>query len=138
MVCQPRFDYVRAIHTAKQTAYGVRFIAGSNPPLAFLLRASIPVRIVDRAEAEFTLRADELASFREAPQAVFRVERRRTHLPPARGGMERPELGYRHTWFRDASFTPYGLIRFDFIGEGGPLCIGWKTGARSWSGLRVD
>jgi GH15 family glucan-1,4-alpha-glucosidase len=64
MVCQPRFDYARATHTAEQTADGVRFIAGSGPALAFLLRASIPVRIVDGAAvAEFTLRADESASF---------------------------------------------------------------------------
>ena len=40
MVCQPRFDYARATHTAEQTADGVRFIAGSNPALAFLLRAA--------------------------------------------------------------------------------------------------
>ena len=64
MVCQPRFDYARATHTAEQTADGVRFVAGSGPALAFLLRASIPVRIVDGAAvAEFTLRADESASF---------------------------------------------------------------------------
>ena len=64
MVCQPRFDYARATHTAEQTADGIRFIAGSGPALAFLLRSSIPVRIVDGAAvAEFLLRADESASF---------------------------------------------------------------------------
>jgi GH15 family glucan-1,4-alpha-glucosidase len=64
MVCQPRFDYARATHIAEQTADGIRFIAGSGPALAFLLRSSIPVRIVDGAAvAEFTLRADESASF---------------------------------------------------------------------------
>jgi GH15 family glucan-1,4-alpha-glucosidase len=64
MVCQPRFDYARATHTAEQTVDGVRFIAGSGSALAFLLRSSIPVRIVDGAAvAEFTLRADESASF---------------------------------------------------------------------------
>jgi GH15 family glucan-1,4-alpha-glucosidase len=64
MVCQPRFDYARATHTAEQTVDGVRFIAGSGSALAFLLRSSIPVRIVDgTAVAEFTLRADESASF---------------------------------------------------------------------------
>ena len=64
MVCQPRFDYARATHTAEQTVDGVRFIAGGASALAFLLRSSIPVRIVDGAAvAEFTLRADESASF---------------------------------------------------------------------------
>jgi GH15 family glucan-1,4-alpha-glucosidase len=64
MVCQPRFDYARATHTAEQTVDGVRFIAGSGSALAFLLRSSTPVRIVDGAAvAEFTLRADESASF---------------------------------------------------------------------------
>jgi GH15 family glucan-1,4-alpha-glucosidase len=64
MVCQPRFDYARAIHTVEQTAGGVRFIAGSGPPLAFLLRSSVPVRLVDGAAvAEFTLRADESVAF---------------------------------------------------------------------------
>jgi len=64
MVCQPRFDYARAQHTAEQTPDGVRFVAESGPRLAFLLRSSIPVRIVDGAAvAEFTLRADESASF---------------------------------------------------------------------------
>jgi GH15 family glucan-1,4-alpha-glucosidase len=64
MVCQPRFDYARATHTAEQTADGVRFIAGGGPARAFLLRSSVPVRIMDgTAVAEFTLRADESASF---------------------------------------------------------------------------
>jgi hypothetical protein len=63
MVCQPRFDCARATPTAERTGDGVRFIAGGGPPLAFLLR-SIPVRIVDGAVlADFTLRADESASF---------------------------------------------------------------------------
>jgi GH15 family glucan-1,4-alpha-glucosidase len=63
-VCDPRFDYARAIHTVEQTADGVRFIAGSGLPLVFLLRSSVPVRIVDGAAvAEFTLRADQSASF---------------------------------------------------------------------------
>jgi hypothetical protein len=54
MVCQPRFDYARAPHT-EQTVDGVRFIAGSGSALAFLLRSSISVRIVDGAAvAEFT------------------------------------------------------------------------------------
>jgi len=64
MVCQPRFDYARATHTVEQTADGVRFTAGSGPALAFLLRGSVPVRIVDGAAvAEFLLCADESASF---------------------------------------------------------------------------
>jgi GH15 family glucan-1,4-alpha-glucosidase len=64
MVCQPRFDYARATHTAEQTPDGLRFVAGSGPPLAFLLRSSVPVRLVDGAAvAEFTLRADESVAF---------------------------------------------------------------------------
>jgi GH15 family glucan-1,4-alpha-glucosidase len=64
MVCQPRFDYARATHTAELTGDGARFIARSGPPLALLLRSSIPVRIDDGAAvADFTLRADESASF---------------------------------------------------------------------------
>jgi GH15 family glucan-1,4-alpha-glucosidase len=64
MVCQPRFDYARATHTAERTGDGVRFIAGGGSALTFLLRSSIPMRIVDGAAvADFTLRADESASF---------------------------------------------------------------------------
>src|SRR5690242_19575519 len=64
MVCEPRFDYARAAHTAEQTGDGVRFIAAGGSTLVFLLRSSVPVRIVDGAAvAEFTLRADESASF---------------------------------------------------------------------------
>ena len=64
MVCQPRFDYARSTHTAEQTPDGVRFVAESGPARVFLLRSSVPVRIVDGAAvAEFTLHADESASF---------------------------------------------------------------------------
>ncbi len=64
MVCQPRFDYARADHTVERTADGVCFIAGGGPALVFRLRASVPLRIEDGAAvAEFTLRADESASF---------------------------------------------------------------------------
>jgi GH15 family glucan-1,4-alpha-glucosidase len=70
MVCQPRFDYARGSHRVEPTSGGVLFVSTGNQPLALRLRASVPVRIEDgNAVAEFSLRADESASFilEEAP-----------------------------------------------------------------------
>jgi GH15 family glucan-1,4-alpha-glucosidase len=64
MVCQPRFDYARADHTVERTADGVLFVAGGRLPMALRLRASVPLRVENGAAvAEFTLRADQAASF---------------------------------------------------------------------------
>jgi GH15 family glucan-1,4-alpha-glucosidase len=64
MVCQPRFDYARAAHTVEPTPDGVLFVSAGPRPLALRLHASVPVRVEDGAAvAEFTLRADEWASF---------------------------------------------------------------------------
>jgi GH15 family glucan-1,4-alpha-glucosidase len=64
MICQPRFDYARAAHTVERTPEGALFVSTGRYPLALRLRASVPVRVEDGAVvAEFTLRADESASF---------------------------------------------------------------------------
>ena len=64
MLCQPRFDYARASHTAERTPDGVRFVSSGSHPIALHLRASVPLRIeAGAAVAEFTLRADESAWF---------------------------------------------------------------------------
>src|SRR5207247_2141161 len=58
------FDYARESPTAEGTPDGVRFLSSGNHPIALHLRASVPVRIeAGAAVAEFTLRADESASF---------------------------------------------------------------------------
>src|SRR5437879_6373716 len=64
MLCQPRFDYARASHTAERTPDGVRFVSSGSHSIALHLRASVPLRIeAGAALAEFTLRADESAWF---------------------------------------------------------------------------
>ncbi|TMB22708.1 MAG: glycoside hydrolase family 15 protein, partial [Deltaproteobacteria bacterium] len=64
MLCQPRVDYARESPAAEHTPDGVRFVASGNHPIALHLRASVPLRIeAGAAVAEFTLRADESASF---------------------------------------------------------------------------
>ena len=64
MVCQPRFDYARAPHTVETTRDGALFVSSGQRPLALRLHATVPVRVDDgAATAEFTLRADERASF---------------------------------------------------------------------------
>src|SRR5437763_2613846 len=64
MLCQPRVDYARGSPAAEHTPDGVRFVASGNHPIALHLRASVPLRIeAGAAVAEFTLRADESASF---------------------------------------------------------------------------
>jgi len=73
MVCEPRFDYARAAHTAEQTGDGVRFIAAGGSTLVFLLRSSVPVRIVDGAAhfPWFENPAPVRAAFRELAEAVL-------------------------------------------------------------------
>src|SRR5206468_1562203 len=64
MLCQPRFDYARASHTAERTPEGVRFVSSGSHPIALHLRAAVPLRIeAGAAVAEFTLRAGESAPF---------------------------------------------------------------------------
>src|SRR5438132_663577 len=64
MLCQPRFDYARASHTAERTPDGVRFVSSGSHSIALHLRASVPLRIeAGAALAEFILRADESAWF---------------------------------------------------------------------------
>jgi GH15 family glucan-1,4-alpha-glucosidase len=79
MICQPRFDYGRARHRVEQGDGEVRFVADGPRGLALRLRTSVPVEVRDGAAvAEFTLRADETASFilevavpgRESPAAT--------------------------------------------------------------------
>ena len=64
MICQPQFDYARSTHTVERTADGMRFFSAGGPATALQLRASVPLREeAGAAVAEFTLRADESASF---------------------------------------------------------------------------
>jgi GH15 family glucan-1,4-alpha-glucosidase len=66
MRCDPRFDYARATHTVERKSdTEVLFVgrAGAGA-LALRLRSSVPMEIIDGAAvAEFTLHADESASF---------------------------------------------------------------------------
>jgi GH15 family glucan-1,4-alpha-glucosidase len=66
MRCDPRFDYARATHTVERKSdTEVLFVgrAGAGA-LALRLRSSVPMKIIDGAAvAEFTLHADESASF---------------------------------------------------------------------------
>jgi GH15 family glucan-1,4-alpha-glucosidase len=64
MCCAPRFDYARAAHTAERTSDGVVFRPDASGVSAFRLRSDVPLRLEDgRAFAEFTLRAEQSASF---------------------------------------------------------------------------
>ena len=64
MCCAPRFDYARAAHTAERTSDGVVFRPDAGGMSAFRLRSEVPLRVEDgKALAEFTLRAEESASF---------------------------------------------------------------------------
>jgi len=61
MKCAPRFDYARAGHRCERTDDGVIFASDS---LRLRLRSSVPIEIENGdAIANFTLRADESASF---------------------------------------------------------------------------
>jgi GH15 family glucan-1,4-alpha-glucosidase len=66
MRCDPRFDYARATHTVdRRSATEILFVGRSGAgELALRLRSSVPMKVADGAAvAEFTLRADESASF---------------------------------------------------------------------------
>ncbi|HEX2340098.1 MAG TPA: glycoside hydrolase family 15 protein, partial [Vicinamibacterales bacterium] len=66
MRCDPRFDYARATHTVdRRSDTEILFVGRSGAgELALRLRSSVPMKVADGAAvAEFTLRADESASF---------------------------------------------------------------------------
>jgi GH15 family glucan-1,4-alpha-glucosidase len=64
MLCAPRFDYGRAEHRVEKRRREVLFVSKGADRTAVRLRASVPLRIEDGdATAEFTLGADETASF---------------------------------------------------------------------------
>ncbi|HZR80745.1 MAG TPA: glycoside hydrolase family 15 protein [Candidatus Binatia bacterium] len=64
LVCEPRFDYARAMPSIERAKDGVVFTATGAHGIALRLRSQVPLRIEnDGAVAEFTLRADESASF---------------------------------------------------------------------------
>jgi GH15 family glucan-1,4-alpha-glucosidase len=66
MCCDPRFDYARATHTVdRRSDTEILFVGRSGSgELALRLRSSVPMKVADGAAvAEFTLRADESASF---------------------------------------------------------------------------
>jgi GH15 family glucan-1,4-alpha-glucosidase len=66
MRCDPRFDYARATHTVERRADTELLFVGraGARELVLRLRSSVPMQIADgTAVAEFTLSADESASF---------------------------------------------------------------------------
>lgn len=64
MTCQPAFDYARAHHQIEKREDGVVFTSQGPDGTILRLRTPVPVRIEDGAAvAEFTLTADETASF---------------------------------------------------------------------------
>jgi GH15 family glucan-1,4-alpha-glucosidase len=64
MLCAPRFDYARATHRVEQRDDEVLFISQGNDRMALRLCSSVPLRLCNGdAIAEFTLRADEHATF---------------------------------------------------------------------------
>jgi GH15 family glucan-1,4-alpha-glucosidase len=64
MVCEPRFDYGRAVHQVKKMKGGVCFTSEGQNPVSLFLRTDAPVRIREGAAvAEFTLCAGETLSF---------------------------------------------------------------------------
>ncbi|MGE0821197.1 MAG: glycoside hydrolase family 15 protein [Candidatus Binatia bacterium] len=64
MVCAPRFDYGRALHTVEQREGEVLFVSQGHDRTALRLRVDIPVQIVDGAAvAEFSLPAGQTAAF---------------------------------------------------------------------------
>jgi GH15 family glucan-1,4-alpha-glucosidase len=64
MTCNPRFDYARAEHEARQDGRDVVFVSKGADRTALRLRSSIPTAVKDGgAFAEFTLRQGETASF---------------------------------------------------------------------------
>jgi GH15 family glucan-1,4-alpha-glucosidase len=64
MLCAPRFDYARAPHRVEQRQGEVLFLSEGNDRTALRLCSSVPLCIHNGdAMAEFTLRANEHASF---------------------------------------------------------------------------
>lgn len=64
MICDPRFDYGRALHTAEAKEGGVLFTSKGDDGLVLFLRTNVPVKIENgKAIAEFTLSAGEKAHF---------------------------------------------------------------------------
>ncbi len=64
MRCAPRFDYGRTGHSVERTSDGALFQARGDGGLALRLHSSVPLRLDGGdATADFTLRADESASF---------------------------------------------------------------------------
>ncbi len=64
MICQPRFDYGRALHKLEKKPNEVLFISRGNDKTVLRLRSSVPLRIVNgEAQAEFKLSAGQNAAF---------------------------------------------------------------------------
>src|SRR5215469_5869268 len=64
MICEPRFDYGRATHRIEKKRQELLFISRGNDKCALRLRSTVPLRVENgAAHAEFTLRADQNASF---------------------------------------------------------------------------
>lgn len=64
MLCEPKFDYGRAVHKVEKKKDEIYFISEGNDRTVLRLRFEVPVRIRNGAAiAEFTLRAGETAAF---------------------------------------------------------------------------
>ena len=103
MVCEPRFDYGRADHTAEQGAGHVVFASRGRDKLALRLRTTAAVRLVDgTAVAEFVLRAGESMSFvlEEADAALI------TTCPRADDTSEafKATLNYWRGWVGESTY----------------------------------
>src|SRR5262245_54376186 len=85
MLCDPRFDYARASHTAEQKSDTEVIFVGSTQSgeLVLRLRSSVPMRLERGAAlAEFTLGADQKAWF------VLEIVRAQEESPSARPDYE--------------------------------------------------
>ncbi len=64
MICAPRFNYARSPHRCEQRENEVLFISEGEDRMVLRLRSSVPLVVEGGdAVAEFTLRADQSASF---------------------------------------------------------------------------
>src|SRR6266851_5001734 len=139
MLCEPRFDYARASHTAERTPDGVRFVSSGSQPIALHVRASVPPSAAPDYVADafkrtvnfwrrWLGRSSYQGRWREMVNRsalTLKLLTSRPHgsmvasptfgLPEELGGQR--NWDYRYTWIRDASFTLYGLMRLGFTEE---------------------
>jgi GH15 family glucan-1,4-alpha-glucosidase len=64
MICEPRFDYARALHRVQKKTREALFISRGEDRSVLRLRSPVPLKIEEGAAiAEFTLRSGEKATF---------------------------------------------------------------------------